>query len=142
MVDSIFDRPMFGTPGTSEDIDKQIDRAGRAPEKNEITNKFPQYSYDQIYDDSFMPFDKEGIATLMQTYTAPDAIRGAYEEYAGKPKSAQQFASEYDALTPDVADPDTNFKSIELTIQLRHELMRALGPSLTSSSELGAFYLG
>ena len=63
MVDSIFDRPMFGTPGTSEDIDKQIDRAGRAPEKNEITNKFPQYSYDQIYDDSFMPFDKEGIAT-------------------------------------------------------------------------------
>ena len=73
MVDSIFDRPMFGTPGTSEDIDKQIDRAGRAPEKNEITNKFPQYSYDQIYDDSFMPFDKEGIATLMQTYTAPDA---------------------------------------------------------------------
>jgi hypothetical protein len=110
MVDSIFDRPMFGTPGTSEDIDKQIDRAGRAPEKNEITNKFPQYSYDQIYDDSFMPFDKEGIATLMQTYTAPDAIRGAYEEYAGQPKSAEQFAAEYDALTPDVADPDTNFK--------------------------------
>ena len=110
MVDSIFDRPMFGTPGTSEDIDKQIDRSGRAPEKNEITNKFPQYSYDQIYDDSFVPFDEAGIRTLMSTYVEPDAIREAYSEYKGQPKTAADFAAEYDAFTPDVADPDSNFK--------------------------------
>ena len=110
MVDSIFDRPMFGTPGTSEDIDKQIDRSGRAPEKNEITNKFPQYSYDQIYDDSFVPFDEAGIRTLMSTYVEPDAIREAYSEYKGQPKTAADFAAEYDAFTPDIADPDSNFK--------------------------------
>jgi len=110
MVDSIFDRPMFGTPGTSEEVDKAIDKAGIAPPKNETVNKFPQYSYDQIYDDSFVPFDEAGIRTLMSTYVEPDAIREAYSEYKGKPKTAADFAAEYDAFTPDVADPDTNFK--------------------------------
>ena len=110
MVDSIFDRPMFGTPGTSEEVDKAIDKAGIAPPKNETVNKFPQYSYDQIYDDSFVPFDEAGIRTLMSTYVEPDAIREAYAEYKGKPKTAADFAAEYDAFTPDVADPDSNFK--------------------------------
>ena len=109
MVDSIFDRPMFSMGG-SEDEDKAIDRAGIAPPKNEIVNKFPQYSYDQIYDDSFVPFDEAGIRTLMSTYVEPDAIREAYSEYKGKPKTAADFAAEYDAFTPDVADPDSNFK--------------------------------
>ena len=110
MVDSIFDRPMFGTPGTSEEVDKAIDKAGIAPPKNETVNKFPQYSYDQIYDDSFVPFDEAGIRTLMSTYVEPDAIREAYSEYKGKPKTAADFAAEYDAFTPDVADADSNFK--------------------------------
>jgi len=110
MVDSIFDRPMFGTPGTSEEVDKAIDKAGIAPPKNETVNKFPQYSYDQIYDDSFVPFDEAGIRTLMSTYVEPDAIREAYSEYKGQPKTAADFAAEYDAFTPDVADPDSNFK--------------------------------
>jgi len=112
MVDSVFDRPMFGTPGTSEEVDKAIDKKFKAsaPSKNEMSNQFPQYSYDQIYDDSFVPFDEAGIKTLFSTYTSPDAIRGAYSEYAGKPKTAAEFAAEYDAFTPDVADPDTNFK--------------------------------
>ena len=110
MVDSIFDRPMFGTPGTSEEVDKAIDKAGIAPPKNETVNKFPQYSYDQIYDDSFVPFDEAGIKTLMSTYVEPDAIREAYSEYKGQPKTAADFAAEYDAFTPDVADPDSNFK--------------------------------
>ncbi len=109
MVDSIFNRPMFSMGG-SEDEDKAIDRAGIAPPKNEIVNKFPQYSYDQIYDDSFVPFDEAGIRTLMSTYVEPDAIREAYSEYKGKPKTAADFAAEYDAFTPDVADPDSNFK--------------------------------
>jgi len=109
MVDSIFDRPMFSMGG-SEDEDKAIDRAGIAPPKNETVNKFPQYSYDQIYDDSFVPFDEAGIKTLMSTYVEPDAIRQAYSEYKGKPKTAADFAAEYDAFTPDVADPDSNFK--------------------------------
>ena len=110
MVDSIFDRPMFGTPGTSEEVDKAIDKAGIAPPKNETVNKFPQYSYDQIYDDSFVPFDEAGIRTLMSTYVEPDAIREAYSEYKGQPKTAADFAAEYDAFTPDIADPDSNFK--------------------------------
>ena len=110
MVDSIFDRPMFGTPGTSEEVDKAIDKAGIAPPKNETVNKFPQYSYDQIYDDSFVPFDEAGIKTLMSTYVEPDAIREAYAEYKGQPKTAADFAAEYDAFTPDVADADSNFK--------------------------------
>ena len=109
MVDSIFNRPMFSMGG-SEDEDKAIDRAGIAPPKNETVNKFPQYSYDQIYDDSFVPFDEAGIKTLMSTYVEPDAIREAYSEYKGKPKTAADFAAEYDAFTPDVADPDSNFK--------------------------------
>ena len=109
MVDSIFDRPMFSMGG-SEDEDKAIDRAGIAPPKNETVNKFPQYSYDQIYDDSFVPFDEAGIKTLMSTYVEPDAIREAYSEYKGQPKTAADFAAEYDAFTPDVADPDSNFK--------------------------------
>ena len=109
MVDSIFDRPMFSMGG-SEEEDKAIDRAGIAPPKNEIVNKFPQYSYDQIYDDSFVPFDEAGIRTLMSTYVEPDAIRQAYSEYKGKPKTAADFAAEYDAFTPDVADPESNFK--------------------------------
>ena len=110
MVDSIFDRPMFGTPGTSEEVDKAIDKAGIAPPKNETVNQFPQYSYDQIYDDSFVPFDEAGIRTLMATYVDPDAIREAYAEYKGQPKTAADFAAEYDAFTPDVADADSNFK--------------------------------
>jgi hypothetical protein len=109
MVDSIFDRPMFSMGG-SEEEDKAIDRAGIAPPKNETVNKFPQYSYDQIYDDSFVPFDEAGIRTLMSTYVEPDAIREAYSEYKGKPKTAADFAAEYDAFTPDVADPESNFK--------------------------------
>ena len=109
MVDSIFNRPMFSMGG-SEDEDKAIDRAGIAPPKNETVNKFPQYSYDQIYDDSFVPFDEAGIKTLMSTYVEPDAIREAYSEYKGQPKTAADFAAEYDAFTPDVADPDSNFK--------------------------------
>ena len=112
MVDSVFDRPMFGTPGTSEEVDKAIDKKFKAsaPSKNEMSNQFPQYSYDQIYDDSFVPFDEAGIKTLFSTYTSPDAIRSAYSEYAGKPKTAAEFGAEYDAFTPDVAEPDTNFK--------------------------------
>ena len=109
MVDSIFDRPMFSMGG-SEEEDKAIDKAGIAPPKNETVNQFPQYSYDQIYDDSFVPFDEAGIRTLMSTYVQPDAIREAYAEYKGQPKTAADFAAEYDAFTPDVADADSNFK--------------------------------
>ena len=109
MVDSIFDRPMFSMGG-SEEEDKAIDKVGIAPPKNETVNQFPQYSYDQIYDDSFVPFDEAGIKTLMSTYVAPDAIREAYAEYKGQPKTAADFAAEYDAFTPDVADADSNFK--------------------------------
>ena len=109
MVDSIFDRPMFSMGG-SEEEDKAIDKAGIAPPKNETVNQFPQYSYDQIYDDSFVPFDEAGIKTLLSTYVEPDAIREAYAEYKGKPKTAADFAAEYDAFTPDVADADSNFK--------------------------------
>ena len=109
MVDSIFDRPMFSMGG-SEAEDKAIDKAGIAPPKNETVNQFPQYSYDQIYDDSFVPFDEAGIKTLLSTYVEPDAIREAYAEYKGQPKTAADFAAEYDAFTPDVADADSNFK--------------------------------
>ena len=35
MSRDIFDRPMFGTPGTDERIDKTIDREGRAVRKEE-----------------------------------------------------------------------------------------------------------
>jgi len=109
MVESIFNRPMFSMGG-SEAEDKAIDKAGIAPPKNETVNQFPQYSYDQIYDDSFVPFDEAGIKTLLSTYVEPDAIREAYAEYKGQPKTAADFAAEYDAFTPDVADADSNFK--------------------------------
>ena len=74
MVESIFNRPMFSMGG-SEAEDKAIDKAGIAPPKNETVNQFPQYSYDQIYDDSFVPFDEAGIKTLLSTYVEPDATR-------------------------------------------------------------------
>ena len=113
MADSIFNRPLFVNAvgsGQSEKADKAIDLAGRPVGPSPSPQAPVQFDMADIYDDSFMPFDEAGIATLLSTYTQPDAIKGAYAEYAGEPKTAADFAAEYDALTPASTTPESNYK--------------------------------
>ncbi len=96
MADSIFNRPLFVNAvgsGQSEKADKAIDLAGRPVGPSPSPQAPVQFDMADIYDDSFMPFDEAGIATLLSTYTQPDAIKGAYAEYAGEPKTAADFAA-------------------------------------------------
>ena len=67
------------------------------------------FGFDDIYKSDFTPFDAEGVASLMQTYAQPEATRQAYEEFAGTPKTSQEFAAEYDAMYPEMETEDANF---------------------------------
>ena len=67
------------------------------------------FGFDDIYKSDFTPFDAEGVASLMNTYAQPEATRQAYEEFAGQPKTSQQFAAEYDEMYPETEAVDANF---------------------------------
>ena len=99
MADSIFNRPMFAA-GQYADPTKPKKGGATAP----VT-----FGFDDVYKSDFMPFDAEGVASLMNTYAQPEATRQAYEEFAGKPKSSQEFAAEYDAQYPEMETEDANF---------------------------------
>ena len=99
MADSIFNRPMFAA-GQYADPTKPKKGGATAP----VT-----FGFDEIYKSDFTPFDAEGIQTLMQTYAQPEATRQAYEEFAGAPKSAEEFAAEYDSMYPETEAVNENF---------------------------------
>ena len=99
MADSIFNRPMFAA-GQYADPTKPKKGGATAP----VT-----FGFDDIYKSDFTPFDAEGVASLMNTYAQPEATRQAYEEFAGQPKTSQQFAAEYDEMYPETEAVDANF---------------------------------
>ena len=67
------------------------------------------FGFDDVYKSDFMPFDAEGVASLMNTYAQPEATRQAYEEFAGTPKSSEEFAAEYDSMYPETESVNENF---------------------------------
>ena len=99
MADSMFNRPMF-VAGQYADPTKPKKSGATAP----VT-----FGFDDVYKSDFMPFDAEGVASLMQTYAQPEATRQAYEEFAGTPKSSEEFAAEYDSMYPETETVDENF---------------------------------
>jgi len=99
MADSIFNRPMFAA-GQYADPTKPKKGGATAP----VT-----FGFDDVYKSDFMPFDAEGVASLMQTYAQPEATRQAYEEFAGTPKSSEEFAAEYDSMYPETESVNENF---------------------------------
>ena len=99
MADSIFNRPMFAA-GQYADPTKPKKGGATAP----VT-----FGFDDVYKSDFMPFDAEGVASLMNTYAQPEATRQAYEEFAGQPKTSQQFAAEYDEMYPETEAVGENF---------------------------------
>ena len=111
MADSIFNRPLFAGAGQSEKADKAIDLAG-LPKIEQTTPIGPvSFNLSDVYKSDMVPFDQDGIASLMQAYSiTPESVRSQYEEYAGKPKTASDFAAEYDSLTPPTTTPESNFK--------------------------------
>ena len=99
MADSIFNRPMFAA-GQYADPTKPKKDGATAP----VT-----FGFDDVYKSDFMPFDAEGVASLMNTYAQPEATRQAYEEFAGTPKSSEEFAAEYDSMYPETESVNENF---------------------------------
>ena len=84
MADSIFNRPMFAAGQYADPV---------TPKKGAPTEQV-KFGFDDIYKSDLIPFDDAGIASLMQTYAAPDATRKAYEEFAGTPKSCLLYTSD------------------------------------------------
>ena len=132
MSDSIFNRPMFAA-GQYADPTK--------PKKGSPTSTV-SFGFDDIYKSDLMPFDAEGVASLMQTYAQPEATRSAYEEFAGTPKTAEEFASEYDALYPgsETTEESFGFESNLALARLGLGLMQptpggAIAPAIASAGE-------
>ena len=75
-----------------------------------------------------------------------ESVRKQYEEFAGTPKTAEQFAQEYDALTPTDTTPEENFgfeKNLAL-IRLGLGLMQPTpgGAIMPALSKAGENFLG
>ena len=101
MADSIFNRPLFVGAGQFPEPVKPKPNAPTAPVKFDLS---------EIYKSDMVPFDRDGITSLMQAYNlTPQSVRDQYEDFAGKPKTAEQFAEQYDALTPADTTPEENF---------------------------------
>jgi len=138
MTDSIFNRPLFVGAGNFPD-----------PVKPKITGPTAPVGIDfnQIYTSDMIPFDAAGIQSLMAAYNVtPQNVRESYEEFAGKPKTAEQFANEYDALTPADTTAEENFgfeKNLAL-IRLGLGLMQPTpgGAIMPALSKAGENFLG
>ena len=132
MADSIFNRPMFAAGQYADPV---------TPKKGAPTEQV-KFGFDDIYKADLVPFDDAGITSLMQTYAAPDATRKAYEEFAGTPKSAEEFANEYDTLYPgtETAEEDFSFESNLALARLGLGLMQptpggAIAPAIAKAGE-------
>ena len=134
MSDSILNRPLFVGAGQFPEPVKPKPTGPTAPVKFDLSD---------IYKADMVPFDADGIQSLMSAYNiTPQSIRDQYEEFAGAPKTAEQFANEYDALTPTDTTPEENFgfeKNLAL-IRLGLGLMQpppggAIMPALSKAGE-------
>ena len=138
MSDSILNRPLFVGAGQFPEPVKPKPTGPTAPVKFDLSD---------IYKADMVPFDADGIAGLMSAYNiTPQSIRDQYEEFAGAPKTAEQFANEYDALTPTDTTPEENFgfeKNLAL-IRLGLGLMQPTpgGAIMPALSKAGENFLG
>ena len=138
MSDSILNRPLFVGGGQFPEPVKPKPTGPTAPVKFDLSD---------IYKADMVPFDADGIASLMSAYNVtPESIRNQYEEFAGTPKTAEQFAQEYDALTPTDTTPEENFgfeKNLAL-IRLGLGLMQPTpgGAIMPALSKAGENFLG
>ena len=81
MADSIFNRPLFVGAGQFPEPVKPKPTAPTAPVKFDLS---------EIYKSDMVPFDQDGITSLMQAYNLPpQSVRKQYEDFAGKPKTAE-----------------------------------------------------
>ncbi len=138
MSDSILNRPLFVGAGQFPEPVKPKPTGPTAPVKFDLSD---------IYKADMVPFDADGIQSLMSAYNiTPQSIRDQYEEFAGSPKTAEQFANEYDALTPTDTTPEENFgfeKNLAL-IRLGLGLMQPTpgGAIMPALSRAGENFLG
>jgi hypothetical protein len=138
MSDSILNRPLFVGGGQFPEPVKPKPTGPTAPVKFDLSD---------IYKADMVPFDADGIASLMSAYNVtPESVRKQYEEFAGTPKTAEQFAQEYDALTPTDTTPEENFgfeKNLAL-IRLGLGLMQPTpgGAIMPALSKAGENFLG
>ena len=138
MADSILNRPLFIGAGSQPEPVKPKPTGPTQPVKFDLSN---------IYKSDMIPFDAGGIQSLMAAYdVTPQNVRESYEEFAGQPKTAEQFAQEYDALTPTDTTPEENFgfeKNLAL-IRLGLGLMQPTpgGAIMPALSRAGENFLG
>jgi hypothetical protein len=143
MSRDIFDRPMFGTPGTDERIDKTIDREGRAVRKEEDRPQVAQgISYPAA---SFgAPLGGGGISEVLAltTQAVDPALYAAAAEKLLPSKSIQDIAAEYDELyAPEpVEAPNYKFDKYLALARLGVNLMQptpggAIAPALANAGD-------
>jgi len=138
MADSILNRPLFVGAGQFPAPVKPKSTGPTAP---------VAFDFDSIYKSDMIPFDADGIAGLMAAYNlTPDSVRKQYEDFAGKPKTADDFANQYDALTPTDTTPEENFgfeRNLAL-IRLGLGLMQPTpgGAIMPALSKAGENFLG
>ena len=139
----IFDRPMFGTPGTSEGIDKTIDRAGRPTRKEEDR---PQNNLGISYPAASIgsPLGGGGISEVLALTTqgVDPALYAAAAEKLLPSKSIQEVAAEYDDLyAPEpVEAPNYKFDKYLALARLGVNLMQptpggAIAPALANAGD-------
>ena len=143
MSRDIFDRPMFGTPGTDERIDKTIDREGRAVRKEE---ERPQVAQGISYPAATFgaPLGGGGISEVLAltTQAVDPALYAAAAEKLLPSKSIGEFAAEYDELyAPEpVEAPDYKFDKYLALARLGVNLMQptpggAIAPALANAGD-------
>ncbi len=143
MSRDIFDRPMFGTPGTDERIDKTIDREGRAVRKEEDR---PQVAQGISYPAATFgaPLGGGGISEIlaMTTQAVDPALYAAAAEKLLPSKSIGEFAAEYDELyAPEpVEAPNYKFDKYLALARLGVNLMQptpggAIAPALANAGD-------
>ena len=85
MADSIFNRPLFVGAGQFPEPVKPKPNAPTAPVKFDLS---------EIYKSDMVPFDRDGITSLMQAYNlTPQSVRDQYEDFAGKPNTCLLYTS-------------------------------------------------
>ena len=146
MSRDIFDRPMFGTPGTDERIDKTIDLAGRAVRSERKDEERPQNNLGISYPAASFgaPLGGGGISEVLALTTqgVDPALYAAAAEKLLPSKSMQEFAAEYDELyAPEpVEAPNYKFDKYLALARLGVNLMQptpggAIAPALANAGD-------
>lgn len=146
MSTDIFDRPMFGSPGQSELIDKTIDIQGRPTEPERKEEDRPQNDLGISYPAAAFgaPLGGGGISEVLALTTQgvdPELYAAAAEKLLPK-RTIQEIATEYDELyAPEpVEAPDYKFDKYLALARLGLNLMQptpggAIAPALANAGD-------